>query len=114
MKRLFVYLLVVMLYPQVISAVILVPKPTKHFTMSQTRIVPIQEHKDKSYYAPGVWTSHHSLKQEGERIIGFLEHQGKLQDPVMRNRNLAHHKPRTTTPSGTAHIMHRNLYQVLR
>jgi hypothetical protein len=117
MKRLFTYLLALILFPQVISAVILVKKPVKTFSLSHTYIVPINVHKSKSYYAPSVWSSHHSLKQEEKQIVEHLAQQVRFNTHDANERSLCQNKPQPSAkaiPASITNSTQRNLCQVLR
>ena len=117
MKRFFTYLLALVLFPQVMSAVILVKKPVKTFSLTHTYIVPINVHKSKSYYAPSVWYSHHSLKQEEKKIVEHLAQQVRHNTQEMNERSLCQNKPQPSAKAVPARISSstsRNLCQVLR
>ena len=92
MKRLFAYIIAILLFPQLISAVILVPRPIKPFSLSQTYIVP-KDQKCKNLLAPNVWLSNRTQKQDGEWIAESLTRHVKQNTPATLNKKYCQQKP---------------------
>ena len=92
MKRFFAYIVTILLLPRVSSAVILIPKPTRCFSLSQTYIVANKGHKSKSYYAPDVWLSYHGGRQEKKWSAVRRNHNVSGISREMLNRNLCEQK----------------------
>lgn len=95
MKRIFAQLITILLFPQVISAVILVPRPQKPPTVSQTHAISNRAHKnahEKTYILPN---------------------QARHSSPEQKNSNLAkHHVGNRNLSSTTNQGTHRRLCQV--
>lgn len=86
MKRLFAYIIATVLFSQVMFAVILVQKPAKGFSLSQTYIVPARNCKNKSYFAPKLWLSQHCKKQNVDWTIERFSHPKRHNIPNRVNR----------------------------
>lgn len=69
MKRLFSYLIAIMLFPQVSSAVILVQKPQKTFSVSQTYVITHNTHKSVSCIAPNIWAAYNTHNQNNAHMM---------------------------------------------
>ena len=91
MKRIFAQLITILLFPQVISAVILVPRPQKPSTVSQTYVVSnrIQNHTCES--APGIWYSHndHNRDWNTDNLPNQARHYSPEQ--ICKHNNLPKH-----------------------
>ncbi len=86
MKRLLIYLTAIMLFPQLISAVILVHKPEQSFSVSQTCVVTHKTCKKPSCTAPHIWVAYNAHKQTGSQV---LNRSLRRQKPAERARYLA-------------------------
>ena len=115
MKRFFAHLIVLMLFPQVIFAVILVPRPIKPFSLSQTYIVPKDQYC-KSYIAPNVWSSSNGGGQNVAWNIENLQHHEVRNTPDMLTKRYCQHKHLANVRNlsvRAAHCSNRNLCQAL-
>lgn len=90
MKRLLTYLMAIMLFPQIVSAVILVNKPKKSFSLSQTCVVTHNRHKTPSCTAPYIWVAYNAHKQSKVQVLSRNVRALKLTEKV---RYLANGSP---------------------
>ena len=92
MKRLFAHLIALMLFPQVISAVILVPRPQKAFSVSQTYVVSNRGHENMSDITSKVWLSRNNCRLNGKWHVGSLQYQERQNYSNISYKNLCQHK----------------------
>lgn len=87
MKRLLTYLIAILIFPQVISAVILVHKPKETFSVSQTYVIPHKGNKGLSCAAPDIWKTYNRHKQS--KSTQMLARNTRLRMPVGNTKCLA-------------------------
>lgn len=95
MKRTLVYFLALVLFPQVVSAVILAHKPEKNFPVQQdvtvTYITPAKVQKYTSHFAPHVFLSYNCCRQNAE--LGKNIPHTRLGNTYMNNKKYCRQKP---------------------
>ena len=92
MKRFITYLIAIALFQQVISAVILVSKPQKTFSISQTYVITHNPHKCISCLAPNIWIAYNAHNHNGEWKIENVQHQNEQNKPEMLSKNFCQQK----------------------
>ena len=106
-----------MLFPQIISAVILVSKPVRNFSVSQTYIAPTKEFKNRSYFAPKLWLSHHCKNQNVDWNTDRLSRSKRLRSHDMLNIYICQYKSLPAGKKTSGKLVQgseRRLSQVLR
>lgn len=95
MKRFITYLIAIALFPQVISAVILVSKPQKTFSISQTYVITHNPHKCISCLAPNIWAAYNAHDHNGDWKVENVQHHNEQNKPEMLSKNFCQQKSAT-------------------
>ena len=106
-----------MLFPQIISAVILVSKPVRNISMTQTYIAPAKEFKNRSYFAPKLWLSHHCKNQNVDWNTDQISRPKRPTSHDMLNRYICQYKSLSAGRKTSGKLIQgsdRRLSQVLR
>jgi hypothetical protein len=95
MKRTFIYLIALLLFPQVVSAVILAHKPVRTFPVQQavavTYVTPAKVQKRTSHFAPHVFISYNCCRQNVE--LGKNIPHVRLGNTYMHSKKYYRQKP---------------------
>lgn len=92
MKRLFAHLIALMLFPQVISAVILVPRPQKAFSVSQTYVVSDRGYEKINNITSNIWLSRNNYRLNGKWHVGSLQYQERHNNSNISEKHLCQDK----------------------